>query len=47
MAKNWAQVEKDKIINQLLVDVAAGKKSVDDAAKAADAAITTDLNAAT
>jgi hypothetical protein len=41
VAKNWAQVEKDKIINQLLVDVAAGKKSVD------DAAITTDLNAAT
>src|SRR5262249_17775047 len=24
LAKNWAQVEKDKIINQLLVDVASG-----------------------
>ena len=45
VAKNWAQVEKDKIINQLLVDVATGKKPIDAAAKAADAAITTDLNA--
>jgi N,N'-diacetylchitobiose transport system substrate-binding protein len=45
VAKNWAQVEKDKIINQLLVDIATGKKPVADAAKAADAAIATDLNA--
>jgi N,N'-diacetylchitobiose transport system substrate-binding protein len=44
LAKNWAQVEKDKVINQLLVDIATGKKSVQDAAKAADAAIDADLN---
>jgi N,N'-diacetylchitobiose transport system substrate-binding protein len=43
LAKNWAQVEKDKIINQLLVDVATGK-SIADATKAADAAIEKDLN---
>jgi N,N'-diacetylchitobiose transport system substrate-binding protein len=43
LAKNWAQVEKDKIINQLLVDVATGK-SIADATKTADAAIEKDLN---
>ena len=43
LAKNWAQVEKDKIINQLLVDVASGK-SIADATKAADEAIEKDLN---
>jgi N,N'-diacetylchitobiose transport system substrate-binding protein len=45
LAKNWAQVEKDKVINQLLVDIATGKKSVAEATKAADDAINTDLNA--
>ncbi|GIH15577.1 extracellular solute-binding protein [Rugosimonospora africana] len=43
LAKNWAQVEKDQIINQLLVDVATGK-SIPDATKTADAAIEKDLN---
>lgn len=45
LAKNWAQVEKDKVVNQMLVDIATGKQSVDAAAKAADAAIDADLNA--
>lgn len=45
LAENWAQVEKDKVVNQMLVDIATGKQTVDAAAKAADAAIDTDLNA--
>ena len=44
LAPNWAQVEKDKIINQMLVDIATGK-SIADATKAADDAINKDLNA--
>jgi N,N'-diacetylchitobiose transport system substrate-binding protein len=43
VAKNWAQVEKDKIINQLLVDVATGKP-IAQATATADAAIEKDLN---
>ncbi|HEY2673093.1 MAG TPA: extracellular solute-binding protein [Rugosimonospora sp.] len=43
LAKNWAQVEKDQIINQMLVDVATGK-SIADATRTADTAIDKDLN---
>ncbi len=45
LAPNWAQVEKDKIINQMLVDIATGNKSIDEATKTADDAINKDLNA--
>jgi N,N'-diacetylchitobiose transport system substrate-binding protein len=44
LAPNWAQVEKDKIINQMLVDIATGKP-IPEATKAADDAINKDLNA--
>lgn len=43
VAKDWAQVEKDKIINQMLVDIATGK-SIATATATADAAIEKDLN---
>ncbi|GAB1646361.1 extracellular solute-binding protein [Krasilnikovia sp. MM14-A1259] len=42
-APNWAQVEKDKVINQMLVDVATGRP-IADATKAADLAIEKNLN---
>jgi N,N'-diacetylchitobiose transport system substrate-binding protein len=45
LAPNWAQVEKDKIINNLLVQIATGQKSIADATAAADDAINKDLNA--
>jgi N,N'-diacetylchitobiose transport system substrate-binding protein len=44
-AKNWAQVEKDKTVLNMLVDIATGKKTVEDATAAADQAIETTLNA--
>ncbi|BFU43312.1 extracellular solute-binding protein [Krasilnikovia sp. MM14-A1004] len=42
-APNWAQVEKDKVINQMLVEVASGRP-IADATGAADAAIEKSLN---
>jgi N,N'-diacetylchitobiose transport system substrate-binding protein len=44
-APTWADVEKSNILQQMLVDIVTGKKSVDDAAKAADTQITSALNA--
>ncbi|GIH14382.1 extracellular solute-binding protein [Rugosimonospora africana] len=44
-APTWADVEKGNILQQALVDIVTGKKSVDDAAKAADEQITSALNA--
>lgn len=44
-AKNWAQVEKDKTVLNMFVDIATGKKTVEDATAAADKAIETTLNA--
>jgi N,N'-diacetylchitobiose transport system substrate-binding protein len=44
MAPNWADVESNNVLQQMLRDIATGKKSVADAAKAADAQITTILN---
>lgn len=46
MAPNWSQVESNNVLQQMLRDIATGKKSVADAAKAADTQITTLLNAA-
>jgi N,N'-diacetylchitobiose transport system substrate-binding protein len=43
-APNWADVEKANVLQQMLVDIVTGKKSVQDAAKAADAQIITTLN---
>jgi N,N'-diacetylchitobiose transport system substrate-binding protein len=43
-APKWADVEKSNILQQMLTDIVTGKKSVDDAAKTADAAITSTLN---
>ncbi|OLB74626.1 MAG: ABC transporter substrate-binding protein [Actinobacteria bacterium 13_2_20CM_2_71_6] len=43
-APNWADVEKANILKQLGVDIATGKKSVEDATKAADEQITKILN---
>jgi N,N'-diacetylchitobiose transport system substrate-binding protein len=43
-APGWADVEKSNVLQQMLVDVVTGKKSLDDAAKAADAQITSTLN---
>jgi N,N'-diacetylchitobiose transport system substrate-binding protein len=45
MAPKWADVESNNVLQQMLRDIATGKKSVADAAKAADAQITTLLNA--
>lgn len=44
-AKNWAQVEKDKTVLNMFVDIATGKKTVEEATAAADTAIETTLNA--
>jgi N,N'-diacetylchitobiose transport system substrate-binding protein len=44
LAKNWAQVEKDKIINNMLVAIATGRQSIAAATRAADQAIDKDLN---
>jgi N,N'-diacetylchitobiose transport system substrate-binding protein len=41
---NWVNVEKSNILQQMLVDIVTGKKSVDDATKAADDQITKTLN---
>lgn len=47
MAPNWAHVESGNVLQNMLRDIATGHKSVEDAAKAADAQITTLLNAST
>jgi N,N'-diacetylchitobiose transport system substrate-binding protein len=44
-AKNWAQVEKDKTVLNMFVDIATGKKTVEAATADADKAIETTLNA--
>lgn len=44
-APTWADVEKANVLQQMLVDIVTGKKTVDAAAKAADAQITQTLNA--
>jgi len=44
VSPNWASVEKANILQQMLVDIVTGKKSVADAAKAADDQITKTLN---
>src|SRR5262249_53235807 len=41
---NWASVEKANILQQMLVDIGTGKKTIDDATKAADDQITKTLN---
>jgi N,N'-diacetylchitobiose transport system substrate-binding protein len=41
---NWVNVEKSNILQQMLVDIVTGKKTVDDATKAADDQITKTLN---
>jgi N,N'-diacetylchitobiose transport system substrate-binding protein len=43
-AEKWADVEKGNILQNMLVDILTGKKSVADAAKAADTQITSTLN---
>jgi len=43
-AVNWSTVESDKTMETLFSTVASGSKSVEDAAKAADTAIASDLN---
>jgi len=45
MAPKWADVESNNVLQQMLRDIATGKKSVADAAKAADTQITSLLNA--
>ena len=45
MAPKWADVESNNVLQQMLRDIATGKKSVADAAKAADTQIGTLLNA--
>ncbi|MBV1854880.1 extracellular solute-binding protein [Catellatospora tritici] len=44
-AKNWAQVEKNKIVLNMLVDIATGKQTVEAATDAGDKAIEALLNA--
>ena len=44
MAPKWADVESANVLQQMLRDIVTGKKTVDAAAKAADAQITTILN---
>lgn len=43
-APGWGQVEKAQILKTMLVEIANGKKSVEDAAKAADAEIDKVIN---
>jgi N,N'-diacetylchitobiose transport system substrate-binding protein len=43
-APKWADVEKGNVLQQMLVDIVTGKKSVADATKAADEQITATLN---
>ncbi|MCB5169187.1 extracellular solute-binding protein [Streptomyces bambusae] len=43
-APGWGQVEKAKVLQTMLVEIGNGKKSVEDAAKAADAAIDKVIN---
>ena len=43
-AVNWSTVESDKTMETLFSSIASGSKSVEDAAKAADASIESDLN---
>jgi len=45
MAPKWADVESNNVLQQMLRDIATGKKSVADAAKAADTQISSLLNA--
>ena len=44
MAPGWGQVEKAQILQTMLQDIGTGKKSVEDAAKEADAAIDKVIN---
>jgi len=44
-AKNWAQVEKNKIVLNMFADIATGKGTVEEITAAADKAIETTLNA--
>lgn len=43
-APGWGQVEKGKVLQTMLQDIGTGKKSVEDAAKAADAEIDKVIN---
>jgi len=43
-AVNWSTVESDKTMETLFSSIASGSKSVEDAAKAADSSIESDLN---
>jgi N,N'-diacetylchitobiose transport system substrate-binding protein len=43
-SKNWGGVEQSNVLQDMLVNIFTGKKSVQDAAKAASAAITEQLN---
>ncbi|MEN3305213.1 MAG: N,N-diacetylchitobiose transport system substrate-binding protein [Micromonosporaceae bacterium] len=43
-APGWADVEKSNVLQQMLVDVVTGKKTLDEAARAADAQIASTLN---
>jgi len=43
-AEKWADVEKGNVLQQMLVDIVTGKKSVADATRAADEQITSTLN---
>jgi N,N'-diacetylchitobiose transport system substrate-binding protein len=45
-AKNWAQVEKDKTVLTMFVDIATGKASIEEATATADKAIEAVLNGA-
>jgi N,N'-diacetylchitobiose transport system substrate-binding protein len=45
MAPKWADVESNNVLQQMLRDIATGKKTVPDAASWADGQITTLLNA--
>jgi N,N'-diacetylchitobiose transport system substrate-binding protein len=45
-AATWANVESSNVLQQMLQDIVTGKSTVDAAAKKADAAINTTLNAA-
>lgn len=43
-AEKWADIEKGNVLQQMLVDIVTGRKSVADATKAADEQITSTLN---
>jgi N,N'-diacetylchitobiose transport system substrate-binding protein len=44
MAPGWGQVEKAQVLQNMLQSIGTGKKSVEDAAKEADAAIDKVIN---